>query len=215
MLAAFLALTGCGLGERPYLERRQWPLIVRRPTTRPPRDRGRVLLIRTFTSGPGLDARGLQSLQPDGSVKVDFYEEWAVPTGQGAEDDLRQWLADSGLFAAVTSPGSRLPADLVLEGDLTAFWADIPALRARAALAVVLIDQRPSPVKVLLQRTFAAEAPLRSRDAPAIAGALRMALADVFQQVEAALSRLAIGGGPDVAAEAARPLAHRSSKRRR
>jgi ABC-type uncharacterized transport system auxiliary subunit len=192
VLAALLAVAGCGLSERPYLERRQWPLIVRRAAQQPPRTKGRVLLVRTIRAGPGLEARGLQSLQKDGSVKVDFYEEWAVPPAQAVEDALRQWLADSGLFSAVLAPGSRLPADLVLEGDLTAFWADIPAMRARAALGVVLLDQRPSPVKVLLQRTFTADAPLPTTDAPAIAGALRTALSDVLQQVEAALAKPAV-----------------------
>src|SRR5205823_13414740 len=111
------ALAGCGLSERPYLKKRQWPLIVRRPRTEPPRRQGRVLLIRAIRAGPGLEARGLQSLQPDGSIKVDFYEEWAVPPAQAVEDNLRQWLAASGLFAAVLAPGSQLPADLVMEGD--------------------------------------------------------------------------------------------------
>ena len=189
MLALLLgSATGCGLSERPYLERRQWPLIVRRPSQRQPRAKGRVLLVRSVRAGPGLEARGLQSLQPDGSVKVDFYEEWAVPPAQAVEDDLRQWLADSGLFAAVLAPGSRLSADLVLEGDLTAFWADIPAMRARAALALVLLDQRPSPVRVLMQRTFTAEAPLPSAEAPAIVSALRLALSQVFEQVERAVA---------------------------
>ena len=114
VLASLLGLGGCGLSQRPYLERRQWPLIVRRPAALPARARGRVLLVRSIRAGPGLEARGLQSLQPDGSVKVDFYEEWAVPPAQAIEDDLRQWLAASGLFAAVLAPGSQLPADLVM-----------------------------------------------------------------------------------------------------
>ena len=44
------------------------------------------------------------------------------PPAQAVEDGLRQWLAATGLFGAVLAPGSRLAADLVLEGDLTAFW---------------------------------------------------------------------------------------------
>jgi cholesterol transport system auxiliary component len=190
VLAFLLALPGCGLAQRPYLERRQWPLIVRRPAALPPRARGRVLLVRTIRAGPGLEARGLQSMRPDGSINVDFYEEWTVPPAQAVEDDLRQWLADSGLFAAVLAPGSRLPADLVLEGDLTAFWADLPAKRARAALSLVLLDQRPNPVKVLLQRTFTGFAPLASTEPPAIAAALRAALSDVLRQAEAAVTGL-------------------------
>ena len=73
--------------------------------------------------GQALGSRcaGLQWLQRDGSVHVDFYEQWAVPPAQAVEDDLRQWLADAGLFRAVVAPGSRLNADFVLEGELDAF----------------------------------------------------------------------------------------------
>ena len=150
------------------------------------------LLVRTIRAGPGLEARGLQILQPDGSVKVDFYEEWAVPPAQAVEDGLRQWLAATGLFGAVLAPGSRLPADLVLEGDLSAFWAVLAPMKARASLSIVLLDQRPNPIKVVLQRTFTAERPLASADAPAIAAGLKAALADVFTQIEAALMPVSV-----------------------
>ena len=82
----------------------------------PPNPRGRVLLVRDVRAGPGLEVRGLQWLQRDGSVHVDFYEQWAVPPAQAVEDDLRQWLADAGLFRAVVAPGSRLNADFVAGG---------------------------------------------------------------------------------------------------
>ncbi len=95
----------------------------------------------------------MQWLQRDGSVHVDFYEQWAVPPAQAVEDDLRQWLADAGLFSAVVAPGSRLNADFVLEGELDVFIADLNAGVGRVALAVVLLDQRQGATKVLLQRT--------------------------------------------------------------
>ena len=103
---------------------------------------GRVLLVRDVRAGPGLEVRGLQWLERDGSVHVDFYEQWAVPPAQAVEDDLRQWLADSGQFRAVVAPGSRLNADFVLEAELDAFIADLNAGVARVALALVLLDQR-------------------------------------------------------------------------
>ena len=77
-----LLLAGCGLSERPYAERRQWPLIAPRPTALPPRPGGKVLEVRGFRAGPGLEARGLQSLDADGSIRTGFYEEWAVPPAQ-------------------------------------------------------------------------------------------------------------------------------------
>ncbi len=191
VLAGALALAGCGLSERPYPERRQWPLVVRRPTSLPPPRRGKVLLVRSIGAAPGLGVRGLQSLRPDGSLNIDFYEEWAVPPAESVESDLRQWLADSGRFRAVVAPGSRLNADFVLEGTLTAFLADPPTGTARVTLSVVLLDQRPNPVKILMQRNFTAEERLASADPPGIVQALRAGLADVLRQVEAAVGSAA------------------------
>jgi cholesterol transport system auxiliary component len=187
-LAAFLALAGCGLSERPHIDKRIWPLAVRRPAAAPPARRGRVLLVRAVRAAPGLETRGVQSLQPDGSMRVDFYEEWAVPPADAMEADLRQWLADSGLFQAVLAPGSRLSPDLIAEPELLAFWADLPSGCARCALSIVLLDQRQASTGVLMQRTFAAAVPLTATDAPAIVESLRAALTDVLRQIEAALS---------------------------
>jgi cholesterol transport system auxiliary component len=185
MLLGVAALGGCSLlPQSPYVQRRDWPLDVRRGSVAAPRRRGRVLLVRSIQAGPGLEVRGLQWLQRDGSVHVDFYEQWAVPPAQAAEDDLRQWLVDAGLFSAVVAPGSRLNADFVLEGELDALVADLNTGVARAALALVLLDQRPNPTKVLLQKTETAEVKLAGTDPPAIAAGLKSALADALRQAE-------------------------------
>ncbi len=191
VLAATLALAGCGLSERPYAEKRQWPLAASRPHALPPRTRGRVLLVRNIDAAPGLGARGLQSILPDGSLQIDFYEEWAVPPAQSVESELRRWLGASGLFAAVLAPGSRVPADLVLEGALTRFVADPGAGVARGAMTLVLIDQRPNPVRVLLQQQITAEERLPQPGPAGSVAALRAVLADMLVQAEAALARFA------------------------
>lgn len=191
LLASVLALAGCGLSERPYLEKRDWPLKVSRPDSAPPAPRGRVLLVRTVQAGPGLETRGLAALQADGSVKTEFYETWSVPPAEGAEASLREWLAASGRFAAVLNPGSRMTADLVLEATLTALIADPGKGIARAALSVVVLDQRGGGTRVLAQRMIQAEAPLAGTDAPARVAAMKAALAEVLAQAETTLAGLA------------------------
>ena len=189
LLAGAAALAGCSvLPQQPNVQRRDWPLDVRRSSTLPPRARGRVLLVRGVRSSPELEARGLQWLQRDGSLHVDFYEQWAVPPAQAVEDDLRQWLADAGLFRAVLAPGSQLNADLVLEGELDVFSADLTAGVARAALALVLLDQRPGSTKVLLQKTESAEVKLTGTDPPAMVDALKAALVAVLGESEQAIA---------------------------
>jgi ABC-type uncharacterized transport system auxiliary subunit len=189
VLAGAASLTGCSLlPGTPYVQRRDWPLDVHRPSTARPNPRGHVLLVRSLAAGPGLDSRGMQWLQPDGSVHVDFYEQWAVPPAQAVEDDLRRWLTDSGRFAAVLSPGSRLNADFVLEGELDIFVADLGKGVARVALALVVLDQRRGSTRVLLQRTEAAEVRLAGDDPPAVAMAMKAAIVDVLRQTEVAIA---------------------------
>lgn len=188
-LATALGGSGCSvLSSQPYLQRRDWPLVVRRPVALPSRPGGRVLLVRTVQAGPGLEMRGLQTLQPDGSVQTAFYEQWAVPPAEAIDDDLRRWLADGGLFAAVVGPGSRMTADVVLEGELLVLHADLAAMTARAAMSLVLIDQRPGPGRIGLERTEAGSARLEGTDPPALVRAQLAAVAAVLRQTEAALA---------------------------
>ncbi len=185
-------LAGCSVLPQPsYVQQTQWPLVIRRPQSVPPRTRGRVLVVRSLLPAPGLDQRGLQWLLPNGSVHVDFYNQWAVPPAQGATDDLRRWLAASGLFAAVVAPDSGLLPDLSLEGELTTFIADPRTLTAHAALALVLVDAHPSPAKVLLQRTISSDARMTADTPTGVADALLAALTEVLRQTESALASFA------------------------
>lgn len=186
LLATFV-LSGCGLAERPYAERRQWPLVARRPRAEPAWRGAPILLVRGLRAGPGLEQRGLQSLQADGSIRSEFYEEWAAPPAQAVEEALRGWLADSGLYSAVIASGSRLEADHVLEGELTGLWT-IPATgQAHIALGMTVVAQRPAAMRVLLQQRVTAEAALAGGSTREAVEAQSAALAAVLAQVEAAL----------------------------
>jgi hypothetical protein len=187
VLALALGLAGCGLDTRPHLERRQWPLLARRPETLPPRPGAPVLLVRSFSAGPGMEARGLQSVQPDGSIRTDFYEEWSVPPAQAVEEAVRGWLAASGLFAAVLAPGSRLTPDLVLEGELDVLWT-LPADRlARTAAGVTLVAQGAAGTRLVLQRRLEGEAALAGPTPADAAAAMTAAVGVLCERVEAAV----------------------------
>lgn len=187
--AALFAGACSVLPDRPYAERTDWPLHVPPPAPLPARRRGRVLLVRTVTAGPGLDARGLMELLPDGAMRTDYYERWLVPPAQGVEDSLRAWLAGSGLFAAVLGPGSRAQADLVLETELTALWVDQARGQGVATLGYVLIDQRGAAPVVRMQRVAHGTAKLAGTDARARAAAMTQALAAAFADLTHAIAR--------------------------
>ena len=127
--------------NRPYREVQRYALAPERPRREPPSRRGPVLLLRSVRAAPGMDARGLRILGAGGQVDTEFYNEWAAPPVELVEEAMRQWLAASGLFAAVVSPGSRLRAGLVLEAELLRLQAEPRAGLARAGLAALLLDE--------------------------------------------------------------------------
>ena len=185
VLAAPAALAACSvLPARPYQERREWPLEAARPVTLPAPATGPVLLLRDTQAAPGMDERGLRTLLPDGSERLDNWEEWAVPPSQAVGASLAQWLAASGLFGAVVSSGTNLSAALVLETELLALAADPATGRARVALSLVLLRRTRVQDRPLLQRTITAQVPLGASNAPAIASAVRAALAEALRQID-------------------------------
>ena len=188
-LLATALLGGCSLlPARPYQEVRDWPLLAPRDGALPPRQGGPVLLVRSLRAAPGLEARGLRTLQPDGSLRVDPYEQWLVPPAEAVEDQLRRWLAASGLFAAVLPPGSLARADLVLEGELLRLVTD-PAQRVSlAAMGAVLLDRRPAQPRLRLQTEAAGEAPLLQWSGPGVAHSACAAVAAMFAQLERRLA---------------------------
>ncbi len=189
LLAAPALLGACSiLPARPYLEKRSWPLDVRRPVDLPPRPGGKVLLVRTLRAAPAWKPAACRSCERDGSIHTDFYEEWSVPPADAVEDALRRWLAASGLFAAVLAPGSRARADLALEGELQTLLATPAQGSSRAALGLVVIDLHPSQARVLLQADATAQVPLLGSSPPQVAASGRAAVAQLMTEIEARIS---------------------------
>ncbi|MCS6932630.1 MAG: ABC-type transport auxiliary lipoprotein family protein [Acetobacteraceae bacterium] len=189
LLAAPALLAGCSvLPERPYVETLRFPLSPERPPGGAGERPRRVLLVRMMRAAPGQDRRGLRSLRPDGTEAVEFYAEWVAPPAEAAEEALRRWLAASGRFVAVVSPGTRARVDLVLETELTALIADLGASEARAGISAVLLREGALSADVLLQRAILGRAPLSGAQPVQMAAAMAAALAAALAELEAALA---------------------------
>ncbi|WP_165838999.1 ABC-type transport auxiliary lipoprotein family protein [Roseicella frigidaeris] len=200
LLAA--ALPGCSvLPNRPYREVERFVLAPERPPGPPPPRSGQVLLLRTMRAAPGLEQRGLRILGARGEVTLQFWSEWTAPPVDLTEEALRRWLLASGRFRAVTAPGSRLRADLILEAELTRLQAEPAEGVARAGLSGLLLDNGSAENRVLGQFPVEGTAPLpggaqpEDRLAPAdAAAAMSAALGMALGRLERALGG-AIGAG--------------------
>ena len=163
LLLPLPALGACSvLPNRPYQEVQRYALAPERPRREPPARRGPVLLLRSVRAAPGMDNRGLRVVGAGGQVDTEFYNEWAAPPVELVEEAMRQWLAASGLFAAVVSPGSRLRHGLVLEAELLRLHTEPRAGLARTGLAALLLDEarEGAQTRILGQFTLEGTAPL-------------------------------------------------------
>ena len=196
VLAAPLALAACTslLPAQKYTPRVNWPLQPAPPAAAANAGNGQVLMIRPIAAAPGLDSRGLQSLAADGSLKVDYYNLWAVPPADAVTQALVDWSQASGAFFAVVTPGSRLQPALIVEGELTELLADPGRGEAHAALTLVLIKPAGTLTGTALPVTQArlqATAPLQGEDPTAMAAAQNNALSGVLAQAMVLLERAA------------------------
>lgn len=183
-------LAACSVLPQPkYVQQTQWPLQLHPPRTVPPPANGKVLLIRDVQASPGVDRLGLQWYEQNGSVHVDFYNQWAVAPSQAVTNNLQQWLAASGLFAAVVSPGSGLSPGLILDTQLTQFIADPRTMTAHAALQITLINPNRTPSQALLQQSIAGQARMPTDTPQGVAEGLQAAFADALGKVQAAIGR--------------------------
>lgn len=203
-LAPALAAGACSAIQTPYVEPLRFPLSPERPPGPPRRTRGRrrTLLLRLARAAPGVEGRFLRFLNPDGTVTVEPYAEWAAPPAEAAEEALRRWLLASGLFAAVLAPGTRASADLDLELELTELVADLRRGEARAAVSAVLLAGASAGAgegRVITQAVNTGVAPLpppdprfgpgREQPPDARARAMVEALARAFAGLESVLAR--------------------------
>ncbi|MFC7691688.1 ABC-type transport auxiliary lipoprotein family protein [Paeniroseomonas aquatica] len=172
----------------------RFALAPERPQRATPARGAPVLLVRTLRAAPGLDVRGLRLLGADGQITTEYWQEWAAPPADLAEEALRRWLAASGRFSAVTLPGSRLRSDLVLEAELIRLQAEPGSGLGRAALSVLALAEAQSgsgEARILGQFLAEGAAPLarqgskvRAADAAtAMSAALGLALAQVEQRL--------------------------------
>lgn len=192
-------LAGCSvLPDRPFQETQRYALAPERPRRDAPPPRAPVLLLRGLRAAPGLDARGLRLVGPGEQVELEYWNEWTAPPPELVEEALRRWLAASGLFTAVTLPGSRLPASLVLEGELLRLQAEPATRQARAALSVLLLREGAGgQPQILGQFLPEGVVPIRGertregKPAPAdAAAAMSAALAAALEQLERELRRV-------------------------
>ena len=196
LLAGAGLLGACSVVNQSYVEPRRYTLSPRQPGQAmggPPRRGTKAVLMRLTGAAPGMDSRLLRSIRPDGTVAQEYYAEWTAPPAEAAEEALRRWVTEAGIFSAVLAPGTRGDADLLLESELVALHVDLGRGVAVASMSAVLLRSSSQfGTRVVAQFTRDASVPVppeRPLGPDAQAAGMVAALAAVLGQLEADLLR--------------------------
>ena len=184
-----LAVAGCATLTRPDPDRRHYMLQVERPqiihdASGPGTD---VLAVRAFRVASAYDARGIVTIRSGGRVESDFYEQFFLLPGEMISSQIRQWLANSGLFALVSDLGGLKEPDLILEGVVQELYRDYRTGSPQAVLAIQVLLLRPDPlgaVDVVLQENYRQVRDLPDASIQSLVGAWNDGLAQILTDLE-------------------------------
>jgi cholesterol transport system auxiliary component len=142
-------LNGCVSLEQGYPEKRYFMIDVSRGGEVCPAVADGGLKIGTFPASPQYEGRGFVYYKGGSMYESDFYNEFFISPGAMLTEEVRQWVAASGLFRHVADLSSFREPTYFLGGRITALYGDYS--EASAPKAVL-------EAEFLLTRDISAEA---------------------------------------------------------
>lgn len=145
------------------------------------------LEVRAFHAGSAYAGRSFVYLVAENEVESDYYHEFQQAPGQAVSEVVRAWLGSSGIYATVRGGGSRLVADVILEGDVLELYGDYSGEVAAAVLSVefTLIDRADSMLRY--HETLSARVDLSDEEPASLVAGWNRCLAEILAKLEAGL----------------------------
>lgn len=129
------------------------------------------------------------------TYETDFYNIFLSPPAGNVTEEVRQWLADSGLFGSVVNPGSRIVAELLIEGNISALYGDYTDLNAPKAvmeIEIFVVQSKGGDDRVKYHDVYREEVALESRRAETLIAGLNTCLDRTLKSLETTLKQSAI-----------------------
>lgn len=155
LCCAGLLVSGFGCGQTD--SQRYFLLEVQREGQRQSSSQDVILAVRPFSLSPGYHPKEFTYRTGEFQYESDYYHRFITDAGSQIAEQTRQWLRDSGLFAAVIEPGSTMNATHLLEGNITGLYGDFrDPDNAQAVVRMVfyLLDVTHRNPTLVFHKTF-------------------------------------------------------------
>jgi cholesterol transport system auxiliary component len=171
ILAVICVSGGCFKLSKPFPQKRSFLIQAPRPHALPAPVKGTVISVHRFRVSPQFEAKGFVYRKSDVAYESDFYNEFFISPGAMLSEEVRGWLAGSGLFHQVTRSSGYAAADYVLKGEVTALYGDYTSSNSPVAVLgirfFVVHNVSPQP-GLFFEKHYHEEIPLKQDTAEAL-----------------------------------------------
>lgn len=194
MLLLMLGLTasvGCSTLNKPYPEKSVYGLELPAAKAKAVSNSDRVLRLRKVRVDDAFNQRAMVWLQSGGVYETDFYHVLIADPGSLLAGAARQYLDESGPYAAVVGGASSVTTSDTLEAWVSRFYGD--QTDAAAPQAVIeatfyLVDESEGDARLIMRETYSASIPLDSDASAELVAGWSRAWARVLGEVAADLA---------------------------
>ena len=186
--ALALVALGCSVSQ-PIPKTNTYAIESRRPGA-PQAGDGGVVRMHRFRVSPRYERNQFVYRTGDDSYEHDFYHQFEAPPGPLIREGVSEWLRASGLFTSVLDAAGQERADWLLEGQVTAFYADLRERDDPSAviqLEITLLDARSTHLDVAFRKYYGLRVPAADRSPEALRAAWVQAMIRVLSDLEADL----------------------------
>jgi ABC-type uncharacterized transport system auxiliary subunit len=191
VLASVLVLTACAIGK-PTPQATTYGREPPPPALAAAR-RSQILRMGKVRVAPAFAGKPLVFRLDDVRYAADFYNAFLAEPGDLVGVAMAEWLDQTGPFQSVAQPGTRTPADLVLEATVTELYGDFRSGRPPAAVMTIqftLVDLRGVSTRVRLEQTIGRRIELPEASPAGLVRGYGLALGEILTELVAALRRV-------------------------
>jgi cholesterol transport system auxiliary component len=171
--------------------RQYYLLTAQPPAPTAPAEAGRgVLLVEPLRVAAAFAGRQLVYRVNEYRYETDYYHQYLMPPEQMLSGQTQAWLAASGLFRQVVTPGSPLTPTWALVGSVPALYGDFAGPGTPTAVLEIrfsLLGPADGNEATVFTQTYRAASPVPERTADAVVAALSQDLTQILTQLEADL----------------------------
>ena len=146
-----------------------------------------VIRIKRFGVAPTYDTNRIVYREEAFERDAYVYHKWRDNPGEIVTYFLSRDMRESGLFEAVLSPNSSVPASHILEGRVDEFFESDTRDGWEAVLSVSIVLTAVDPVEVgkrsLLQKSYQRREPCGAKTPKALAEAMSHAMSEVSSEI--------------------------------